>query len=241
MKLALACTATFLVVAINACGSDSSGGTISPGPVATGPTRPPRPGTSSSTSGGFDDPGDPGGCPQDMPLTVADLDSEIGWKPSTPAPGSCTTADLTQLKNNFSDTSLQTYTDLGKDLSDTCRACVISKDTDASWGPIVAIAADKGQTGFVNYGACFGAIEGAPCGKAIQYESFCTNIACNECATTRTELAECVTASTSGNGMCAPFANDRTSKCPSWALNVKSCGEILKAAATLCGEPPDGG
>jgi hypothetical protein len=240
MKLALSFSAFVLVAAISACGSDDSGGTLSPGTLSPGPSR--RPGSSSSSSGGFVDPGDPDeppdfGCPSDVPLSVADLDKEIGWKPGAPAQGSCSTTDLDQLKENFSDPTLQSYVDLGKDLSDTCRACVISKDTDATWGPIVAIAVDGGQTGFVNYGACFGAIEGDACGKAIQYESFCTNIACQECATTRQELATCITSSTSANGMCEPFAASRTKSCPSWALNVKSCGEILKAVATLCGTP----
>lgn len=237
MKLALACAGSVLVVSMAACGSDTTtiGSSTS---SSSGGRQPSRPPSSTSSTSGFVDPGDPDDfCPSNAPLSEADLDDEIGWKPSAPAQGSCTTADLEQLKDNFSDTALRTYLDLGKDLSDTCRACVITKDTDATWGPIVTVAETNGESGFVNYGACFGAIEGAPCGKAIQYESFCTNIACQECATTREELAECVTKSTDGSGMCASFAGNRTKSCPSWALNVKSCGEILKAIATLCGTP----
>jgi hypothetical protein len=234
MKLVFASVgAAVLAAVIAACGSDST--SISSSSSSSG-GRTPRP-PSSTSSSGFVDPEDPSGsCPGDAPLSEADLDDEIGWKPSAASPGACSATDLEQLEDNFADTSLTSYSDLGKNLSDTCRACVISKDTDATWGPIVAVGGTSGQTGFVNYGACFGAIEGAPCGKAIQYESFCTNIACEGCAT-RQELAECVTTSTSANGMCASFANKRTSACPSWALNVKSCGTILKAVATLCGSP----
>ena len=237
MKLVLSCTATVLVgLMIAACGSDDSV-TVSPSPFPTGrqPTRPPS--TSSSTSSGFD-PGDPDdSCPADLPLTESDLDAEIGWKPGAPAQGSCTAADIDKLKANFSDTSLRTYFDLAKGVSTTCAACVVSKDTDPKWGPIVGIAQDDGETGFVNLGACFGAIEGDACGKAIQYQTFCEGFACNECAFTKQAEAECVTKASAASGMCEPFSNRRTTACPSWTLNVKSCGDILKAIQTLCGTP----
>ena len=184
------------------------------------------------------DPAEPeDSCPMDVPLSESDLDEEIGWKPGAPAQGSCTEAELLKIKSNFTDSSIRTYFDLAKGVSDACRACVVSKDTDAKWGPIVGIAENDGESGFVNYGACFGAIEGDPCGKAIQYESFCTDIACNECAFTAKERGDCVSKSTAGGGMCEPFATKKTTSCPSWTLNVKSCGEITKAIETLCGTP----
>jgi hypothetical protein len=242
MKRGFAWTGTLLLIALSACGSANDGGTISPGSISTGPSRPPsRTGTSSSSSSGFDDPpppDEPFACPDDYPLSESDLDAEIGWKAGVPAQGSCTDADLATLSKNFSDTSLRTYFDLGKNLSATCAACVISKDSDAQWGPIVGTAENKGETGFINYGACFGAIEGAPCGKAIQYESFCTSLACNECAFTTKEMQECVSRATQAGEMCASFAGKKTSSCPSWTLNVKSCGEIMTAIKTLCGPTP---
>jgi hypothetical protein len=243
MKLALACTGTVLSFLLCACTTTSdSGATIQPGTVSTGPSRPPRPGSSSSssTSGGFDDPDEPSdewGCPQDVPLTEADLDKEIGWKPGAPAPGSCTDADLQAIAANFTDTSIKTYFDLAKGVTDTCRACVVSKDTDAKWGPIVGTAENDGETGFVNYGACFGAIEGDACGKAIQYQTFCENIACNECAVSTKERADCIALASNPNAMCEPFTKKRTTACPSWTLNVKSCGEVQTAIKTLCGSP----
>ena len=231
----IALLGSFGLLVLMACGSanDNNFTPISTGPGRT-PTRPPS--TSSSSSGDIDE---DGFCPDTTPLTEADLDAEIGWKPSQPSPGACTAADMDQLEDNFSDSSLRTYLDLGKGLSTACRSCVITKDTESKWGPIVAVS--DGQSGFVNLGACFGAIEGAACGKAIQYESFCTSVACDGCATSQKELAACVTKSTTDDGICAPFASRRTTACPSWALNVKSCGTILKAVQTLCGTPPDAG
>lgn len=239
MKLALACTGTVLAFVLVACGSsnDDPIRTIPPGSVSTGtPSRPPSRPTPPPPSD--DDWGDDGyGCPSNIPLTEADLDKEIGWKPGAPAQGSCSETDLQTLSANFKSTSIRTYFDLAKGVSDTCRACVVSKDTDAKWGPIVGTAENDGETGFVNYGACFGAIEGDACGKAIQYQSFCENVACNECATTTQERADCITKTTSSGGMCESFANERTTACPSWTLNVKSCGDIMKAIETLCGTP----
>jgi hypothetical protein len=238
VKVAVVFTGAFVCLIV-ACGSANDGDTLTP--ITTGPGRTPtRPPSTSSSSSGDDFPG--GSCPSSETLTESDLDAEIGWKPALPVKGACSADDIDQLEKNFSDTSLRTYLDLGKDLSESCRACVITKDIEPKWGPIVAVAEGNGESGFVNLGACFGAIEGDACGKAIQYESFCTNIACQDCAFSQKEQAECVTKSTTDNGMCAPFTNQRTTACPSWALNVKSCGTVVKAVQTLCGpEPTDAG
>lgn len=238
MKLLLSCAgALFLLVA---CTTDD-GSIAGPTPVPTTrpPSRPPSSSSSSTSSSGFPEPPepDPYECPQDVPLSVSDLDKEIGWKPGAPAQGSCTPQDLQQIEANFKDTGIRTYFDLGKDISGQCFACVFSKDTDAKWGPIVGTAENDGETGFVNYGACFGAIEGDACGKAIQYQMFCENVACGECTTTTSERAKCIAQSETAGGMCESFVSTKTTSCPSWTLNVKSCGEIQTAIKTLCGTP----
>jgi len=228
---------------LGACASadnGSAGGTLNPGVISTGPgggTKRPPSSSSSSSGAEQDEPPGPIICPMDVPLSNADLDKEIGWKPGSPAQGSCSTADISQLESNFKSTSITTYFDLAKGVSDTCHACVVSKDTDAKWGPIVGTAENNGETGFVNYGACFGAIEGDACGKAIQYEAFCQNIACNECVTTESERAKCISAASAAGNMCESFTNEKTKSCPSWSLNVKSCGDVLTAIKTLCGAP----
>ena len=238
MKLLLSCAGALLLLV--ACTTDD-GSIAGPTPVPT--TRPPSRGSSSSTGGIPRDPPEPPDdpivetCPSNVPLTASDLDKEIGWKSGAPAQGACTPDDLQQIETNFKDTGIRTYFDLGKEISDPCFACVFSKDTDAKWGPIVGTAENDGETGFVNYGACFGAIEGDACGKAIQYESFCQNVACNECTTTSSERAKCIAQAESGGGMCESFVSTKTKSCPSWTLNVKSCGEIQTAIKTLCGTP----
>jgi hypothetical protein len=173
-------------------------------------------------------------CPADAPLTEADLDKEIGWKEAKQTPGACSAADITQLETNFKDTNIKTYFDLGKNLPDECFNCVFSKDTDANWGPIVGTAENNGETGFVNFGACFGAVEDPACGKALQYEQFCYNIACNECTTTSTERQKCVEKAGS-SGMCTEFGDATAKACPNIQTTAKSCNSIIDAAKTLCG------
>ena len=173
-------------------------------------------------------------CPQNVPLTEADLDKEIGWKEAKKTPGACTPTDLTQLEANFKDTGIKSYFDLGKQLSTECFACVFAKDTDANWGPIVGTAENNGETGFVNFGACFGAVEDPACGKALQYEQFCYNIACNECATTSTERQKC-TEKAGSSGMCTEFGDTTATACPNIQTSAKQCNSIIDAAKTLCG------
>lgn len=178
----------------------------------------------------------PTDCPANAPLTEADLDKEIGWKAAKAVPGACTAADITQLEANFKDTNIKTYFDLGKDLPEGCFNCVFSKDTDAAWGPIVGTAENNGETGFVNFGACFGEVEDPACGKALQYEQFCYNIACNECTTTSTERQKCIEKAGS-SGMCTAFGDTTAKACPNIQTTAKKCNSIIDGAKTLCGAP----
>jgi hypothetical protein len=181
----------------------------------------------------------PADCPQNVALTEADLDKEIGWKPAKTAPGACSQGDITKLEANFKDTNIKTYFDLGNGLGADCKACVFSKDTDANWGPIVGTAENNGETGFINFGACFGAIEGDACGKALQYEQFCYNVACNECTTTQTERTKCIQAA--GDGMCKDFGDKTGTACPKIQDTAKTCNTIFDSVKSLCGTPGDGG
>jgi hypothetical protein len=207
--------------------SSSSGGTGDGGKDSGGSTK-------DRTVVGDDEEDTPTDCPQDVPLTEADLDKEIGWKEAKATPGACSAADLTQLEANFKDTGIKTYFDLGKNLPDNCFKCVFAKDTDANWGPIVGTAENDGETGFVNFGACFGYVEDADCGKALQYEQFCYNIACNECTTTSTERQKCVEKAGS-SGMCSDFGDTTAKACPNIQTTAKKCNSIIDAAKTLCG------
>ena len=204
-------------------GSTSSGGSSSGGSSSGGSSS----GGSTSSSGGTS-----GLCPENVPLTAADLDAEIGWKSATKTPGACSAADLTTLQNNFQSTTINTYLDLGNGLSASCKACAISYDTDADWGPIVATFANGGDTGFVNFGACFGNVEGATCGKALQYEQFCYNIACGSCTST-TQRNACVS-SAGSTGMCKDFGTTTGTACPNINTTNTTCGSVIDAVKYLC-------
>lgn len=179
---------------------------------------------------------DAGACPASVALTAADIDEEIGWKPAAKVTGACSADDLVRLEANFKDAAVTSYFDFGKGLSDTCSACAIAKDTDDKWGPIVGVAASNGATGFVNFGACFGAVVAEPCGKAVQYEELCYNVACDECAATQSEQQSCVSAA-GEDGMCKAFAATTQDACPGLSGAVDQCGTVLDAVKTLCGAP----
>jgi hypothetical protein len=167
-------------------------------------------------------------------VTAADFDADIGWKSAKKTAGACSAADITQLQANFSNAAITTYLDLGKNVSTSCKACAISYDTDANWQPIVATFADGGATGFVNFGACFGAVEGAACGKALQYEEFCYGLACNDCAVTATQHDQCVNVAGNVGGMCNTFANTRGTSCPNVATTITTCANALDSIKYLC-------
>jgi hypothetical protein len=183
---------------------------------------------------------DAGACPRIVALTAADLDESRGWKPALAAPGSCDAADLTKLEGNLKDTAnVKTYFDLGNGMSEACVKCAIGKDTDTNWPTIIGLESTSGETGFYNYGACFGFIEGDDCGKALQYEQFCYNVACNACAKTSTERQKCINLAGS-DGMCKDFAAATQTACPNRTETSKSCGSVVNGVKTLCGSS-DGG
>jgi len=176
----------------------------------------------------------PSDCPANVPLTEADLDKEIGWKPAKATPGSCTSADLTQLEANFKDTGIKTYFDLGKSLSEECFACAFAKDTDANWGPIVGTAENNGETGFVNFGACFGEVEDEAWRQSLQDEQFWYNLPCHEVPHASTERQKCVEKAGS-SGMCSAFGDATAKACPNIQTSAKKCNSITDAVKTLCG------
>jgi hypothetical protein len=167
-------------------------------------------------------------------MTAAELDTQVGWKCPAAVKGACSAADITQLDTNFKDAGLQSWFDLGNNLSASCKACAFAKDTDANWGAIVGTAADNGQTGFINFGACYGHVEGDKCGRSLQYEQFCYNIVCNECAATSAERAKCVQFAGS-QGSCKGFGDDTAKNCPQLTNTSKTCNTVFDAVKHLCG------
>jgi hypothetical protein len=173
-------------------------------------------------------------CPKNLTLTALDLDKEIGWKPAVKTPGACTETDLTQLNANLSVFQYKNYLDLGNGLTASCKACAISLDTDAAWGPIVALASDGGMTGFMNLGACLGEVVSPACGKSFQYEQFCETAQCRECAT-QAEKNTCAEAAGQSASLCKAFLDKMRADCPDLASKVDQCLPFDDAVKTLCG------
>ena len=173
-------------------------------------------------------------CPSNVQVTTAGLDQSKGWKPAVKTPGACSQTDLTQLEDNMKSLQSKTYLDLGKNLSAGCRACAIALDTDQTWGPIVATAADGGTTGFYNYGACFGDLEGPACGKSLQYEQFCYSSQCGECATPA-DKKTCIDAAGQSASLCKEFNDQTSTSCPDLVNSAKQCSTLLDAVRILCG------
>jgi hypothetical protein len=111
---------------------------------------------------------------------------------------------------------------------------VISFDSDAAWGPIVATATDGGKTGFINFGACFGEIEGAVCGKSLQYEQFCYSAECGDCATP-SEKNTCTQVANQSASLCKGFSDRTSTDCPDLVNTATHCNTIFDAVKTLCG------
>lgn len=255
-SVAAACTTTTAGTggASSSSGGSSSGGSSSgvtsssSGTVTSGSS-----GTTSSSgassSGGTDEgacvgngnidvpasnsPADPSGCPGAIGVSSADLDAEIGWRCAAAAKGACTTQEITTIEANLKNAGTTSYYDLANGVSGACKSCVITKTTDPSWGPIVATAADNGATGFINFGACFGYLMGADCGKALQYEQACYNVACSECATDSTQRQKCI--EVAGDGGCKGFGDATAAACPDLQSASKQCNNVLDSIRTLCG------
>ncbi len=219
-----------------ACGSGDDGGggqaqPATPPPAHTPPVIPDVPPDPPP-------PPPPDPCPPPaQALTAADLDKQVGYHAAIISANACTTGDITTLDNNSNDTTIKSFFDLGKNLSDTCKACVLAKDTDTHWAPIVGTAADNGATGFYDFGACFGAVEGDACGKAVQYSEFCFNVACNSCS----NRDACVKKAAAKGGYCEAFGAEVVKSCPNIQQTTNFCGNIIDAAKYLCTGTVDAG
>jgi hypothetical protein len=177
--------------------------------------------------------GDAGGCPKDISLTSLELDQAVGWKCPAGKKGSCTADELAAIEKNIDDPNVKSYFDITKDASDACKACVVSKNTDAAWSPIVGLAETNGETAIINYGACFGFLIGATCGRSVQYLELCLDQACAECASTSAEKKTCLESASAG--ACKGFVDSVAKECPLLANAQPQCSDIVVAIKTICG------
>lgn len=183
-------------------------------------------------------------CPSPAP-TKADLDQSGGWKPPPAKQSVCSPADIAAFDANFA--NAETYNDLIKGLPAACGACILNKEADATWNFIVTD--DKGELGFINYGACYARAAGGSdaCGKAVQYIEFCYGSSCADCAS-ESETEACEADDATSAACSANFDADVGAGCGTDAAKLKAlddaCGKASLAAAVLCGgggTPADAG
>jgi len=177
---------------------------------------------------------DAGNCPINEPLSAADLEKDPGYKAGKSQPGACSTTDLAQFEKNLDDTTIKTWKDLEKDLTPGCAACIITSTAATNWGPVVYFEESGGDSGFYNFGACFGVLEKDDCGKAVQFLEFCLDAAC-DCATTQADRDTCIDKAADTTGMCADFVTTLQGQCKNLSANGKKCNNIGDAAKTICG------
>lgn len=171
--------------------------------------------------------------------TIADLlrDIENRFRLRTASRAACTAEDLALLEARLAGPEPPgTYLAYGDGLGEACRACVVSKDVDLEWGPIVATADDPSR-GFLNLYGCYGLVEGAACGEAVAMDMFCRRVACDACAAS--ERAACEDAAASGS--CAEFAANTKASCPDLAATRVTCATILDSVRVHCAASADGG
>jgi hypothetical protein len=176
---------------------------------------------------------DAGGCPKDISLTSLELDQAVGWKCPAGKKGSCTADEIAAIEKNLEDPNVKSYFDITKDASDACKACAVSKNTDSAWSPIVGLAETNGETAIINYGACFGFLIGATCGRSVQYLELCLDQACGECATSSAARKTCIEAASAG--ACKGFVDSVAKECPLLANAQPQCSDIVVAIKTICG------
>lgn len=230
--IAVACSSSETTGAGDADGgTSSSGGALIEG--GAGGSGGKCTGEGSITVAAFPSGAEAGACPADVRLSSADLDKAIGWKCPSAKKGSCTTAEITAIEANLGDPNVKSYFDITKDASEACQACAVSKDSDSAWAPIIGFSQTNGETGLLNYGACFGFLIGATCGRSVHYLELCLGQACDECATTSETRKACVEGASAG--VCKGFVDSLAKECPLLANAEPKCSDIIEAIKTICG------
>src|SRR5262249_21914899 len=108
--------------------------------------------------------------------------------------------------------------------------CLFSLPNDATWGPIVYFDEDKSKGAFYNYGACYGALAGGPCGETVQQWNFCMADICGACAT---DAAYGACQQKAAN-TCGRF--DYTTTCAgNLDLLNQACDTLTEALSAVCG------
>jgi hypothetical protein len=168
----------------------------------------------------------------------ADLDQTGGWKPPPAAQKVCSASDIAAFEARFkSRKGGASYSDLIKGLPAACGSCILGKEADATWAFVVTD--DKGELGFLNYGACYARAAGGSdaCGKAVQYNNFCIFASCADCGPS-SDASTCESSASTlaacSNNFAADIAADCGDQAKLQALD-DACSEPSLAVGVLCG------
>jgi hypothetical protein len=176
-------------------------------------------------------------CPKAGSISPQEIDKEDGWKLGAKKPGACSDKELSAFQMNMLRSGASrdaSYFDYGVGLSDSCKACLISKDSDPSWQLLVGRTADNGKSGYLNNGACYAVVDGEKCGKAVQYLDSCKAFACGDRVCSKDP--RCSMLAVTQGGVCRSYQEAVKASCPNYAKAFVSCSQLSAAAKTLCGK-----
>lgn len=233
----LACSAALLVAS---CGGrvdtgSQTGAAATSIPTTTPPSKPTRPAQQPLP----DEPTDnPNACPGPLAISEAQIENDIGgpFKGPPARMTACSEPDIGRFQNNLTIPNLTSYTQLEEGLSPDCVACIFTKSSDDAWGPVVLL--DAGGTspttdgsGFLNLGACYAsASTNMQCGRAFQYDQFCSQNACSDCLSSE-NYSKCL--SKVGGSTCKASHDKVDATCDPTAASI--CGlSIVEHARYLC-------
>lgn len=117
-----------------------------------------------------------------------------------------------------------------------CSSCIFTKETDATWGPIVYVGTQGGA--FFNYGSCFVRAPGGSvaCGQNLEKAELCLDEVCNidDCGS-QNAVTTCSQQSMANTASCGKydFLNACGGQTNFQNLNNK-CGTAIDVVKVMC-------
>lgn len=178
-----------------------------------------------------------GTCPSTTPITAADIDAALPWKPPAPFQNVCSQTNIDALKTAVTNAPATgiSYAAIKTALGTACSACAFSNINAATWQVFVE---DAGGAIDNRSGACFAIRSNSTCGQArVRWEG-CLDTACpiDTCGTSQAAYTACVTAAQSG--ACNSLTSAYATACPNEATLAPICSNMYGAIATVCSGGP---
>lgn len=124
----------------------------------------------------------------------------------------------------------------------SCEACVFSRESDSTWGPLVygatyGLQDDDGELLFLNYGGCFAQrFSGTTCARAVHRADLCVAERCDGCLGAANEA--CATTHAATASSCGMYFDEVEATCADSQDLFSICHDPKKLIATTCGPPP---